>query len=476
MMNEKMISKKTVVKMIYVLSFALLFFSVIVLTMAYSVSSIKRAIGGEGGAQAPHDSGFNPPPELTALASIKTQFPEGIIKTENGKPLEERYGRTHDTTREVRISHTLAIIERHGAGTDRDYCEKLWEMNGPARQTISLIASGDLSAVKPSAEKYSRNKLYSLIYGNANFSAAMMRLAVDRGDVSFALDAASANLTFARVLPDCFITDTIPIRLNYLMPLLAEHEDVTRKLFLSENSCFNTAETALKLAQTLEKRVRFIDSVPTFKESVENESKLIKKAAAALPIRDKFILGAFNLWYGDPHEPYHELASELADSGKDDYSSVFELLSAAIKKHPPAKRFDSELASTEDGFIPFVKFIWFAARNNPLAINVMSRIPLNSLSFIAKADARFRLITLGGLARLFYYENKRWPDLSKDAGFVKKAGKSAVDPYTGTPMRTKHLDDGSLMLYCHWKENINSPAESKTTEIEVTAVMPDIKK
>ncbi|HNY11219.1 MAG TPA: hypothetical protein PKK26_06470 [Candidatus Wallbacteria bacterium] len=473
MIKNYIISKKTLARAMYIMSFAMLFFSVIVLTMAYSVSSIKKAIGGEGSVAASTTAGFNPSPGLTVLASIKTQFPAGSIKTAKGKTIEERYaGKTND----ARIYETLAIIERYGAKTDRDYCEKFWEMNAAGRYEISLIASGDFNATNPVAKKYSREELYSRVYKNTVFSAAMMSLAVDRGDVSFALDAAAAHLSFSNVLPDCFITDTIPIRLNYLMPLIAEHEQVTRKLLLEENSCFHTAETILKLAKTLEKRVRFIDSVPTFKESVENESQLIKKAAMDLPVRDKLILGTLNLWYGDPHEPYHELARELANSGKSDYSSVFALLTAAVKKHPRVKNFDRELAYTEDGLIPFIKFIWFAAKNNPLAVNVMSRIPLNMLSFIAKADARFRLITLGGLARFFYYENGRWPDLSKDAEFVKKAGRSAIDPYTGTQMKSKSINGGSLMLYCHWKDGINSPAESETTEIEVTAMPPDVLK
>ena len=459
----------------YIMSFAMLFFSVVVLTMAYNVSSIKKMFG-EGNQVSTAHAEFCQPAELTAFMSIKPQFPDGSIKDKKGKTFEERYAGKPDITNETKISATLAIIEGHGAKTDLNYCEKFWELNGPARYEISLIAADNFKAAGPSDGKYSRDELFSKAYANANFSASMMALAIGRGEVSFALDAATAHLLFSKAVADCFVQETVPIKLNYLMPMLTEHENVIKQLFLTDNACFHTAETVLKLAKTLEKRVRFIDAVPTFKESVENESKLIKKAAAALPVREKLTLGILELWYGDAHEPYHELARELSGSGKTDYASIIEMTIAAVKKYPHRRTFNQELANSGDGIIPMIKFAWFAVNTNPLAANAMMRIPINMLFFIARADARFRLVTLGGLARFFYYENGRWPDLSKDSDFVKKAGRSAVDPYTGALMRCKNIDGGALMLYCHWKDGINTPAESETTEIEVTAMPPDVKK
>ncbi len=476
MMKRSVNYKKKLARAMYIISFALIFFSVIVLTMAYSVSSIKKMFG-EGGTASLSAAEFKPSPELTALISINSQFPDEMIKLKKQLSLRERFPFITKITKNDIYRDAISSIEFYnGSRTDPDYCRKLWAMNGPARYEISLIASGNFKWAKPLAKTPSYFESYNLGYEKANFSAVMMALAIENGDLSFALDAADAHLLYSKTLADCFMPATVPVRLNYLMPLIAEHKNTMNRLFLAENACFHTSETIMKLAAALEKRVRFIDALPTFIDALKNECLIIKKAAANLPLREKITLGMMDLWYGDANEPYYELVRNIESSGKTDFASIADMTLAIYKKYPRRNSFSRELAYSEEGIIPMLKFAWFAINTHPMATSSFARIPSHMLFTVSISDAYFRLATLGGLARCFYYENGRWPDLSKDLEFTKKAGRSAVDPYTEKPMRVKHLADGSLSFYCHWKDGINSPAESKTTEIEVTAVMPDVLK
>jgi len=460
----------------YIMAFALLFFSAVVLTMAYSVSSIKKMIGEGGPASKP--SGFSLTPELTALMSIKTGFPTGYIKTLSGKNLRERYSNISNMTTQIRNSETLAIIREFGSKTDRDYCEKLWNLNEQARYEISLIAADNFACMKPiDASALSSIEIFTRAHENFKFSDAMLKLAIERNDPSFAIDAAAANLSFSKALVNCFISEKIPDMICYMFMIASQRTGNIDRLFLWEKTCFQTPETILKFAAALEKRIRFIDSVPSFTEAVANQSELIKKAAANLPVREKLTLGMLNLWYGDPNEPYHEFARELVKSGKTDYFSLDKIMMNVMKKNTYRNTYTRELANSGDGIIAMFKFARFAINTHPLANSGM-RFPGQIFADIQQYDSWFRIVTLGGLARCFYYENSRWPDLSKDEAFVKKAGKAAIDPNTGMAMQSETLADGTLKIWsliCPASEIITLPVEiRKNIRASVIVIPPDV--
>ncbi|HBC73791.1 MAG TPA: hypothetical protein DC017_02815 [Candidatus Wallbacteria bacterium] len=68
-------------------------------------------------------------------------------------------------------------------------------------------------------------------------------------------------------------------------------------------------------------------------------------------------------------------------------------------------------------------------------------------SKLGEGVASFRLTTLGGLARLFYLKNGRWPDLNNDKEFNKEAAESAIDPMNDERMKFIPMADGSIKFY-----------------------------
>jgi SAM-dependent methyltransferase len=84
------------------------------------------------------------------------------------------------------------------------------------------------------------------------------------------------------------------------------------------------------------------------------------------------------------------------------------------------------------------------------------------------ANAKLRLITLAGLARLFHAENKRWPDMNKDTDFIKAAGNAAIDPIDGGKMRLKIDKNGRAIFYSigfdSSDKNGESPGDNQSTK------------
>ena len=66
---------------------------------------------------------------------------------------------------------------------------------------------------------------------------------------------------------------------------------------------------------------------------------------------------------------------------------------------------------------------------------------------IVKADAFNRLITLGGLSRIFYLENGGWPELDKNKGFIDAAGMAAIDPADGKTIRATNASPDAVSYY-----------------------------
>jgi hypothetical protein len=89
----------------------------------------------------------------------------------------------------------------------------------------------------------------------------------------------------------------------------------------------------------------------------------------------------------------------------------------------------------------YFQYLW----KNPL----QGEIPVISNMFIdaAENDIRYRLTTLGGLARLYYFDHGKWPDILKDKGFKESAGETAVDSIVGAPIRSIVNADGSITFY-----------------------------
>lgn len=485
--------RKNIAKTMYAFSAFLAVFSFLTLAMTFSVGSMKRILA-EVDRPAPGQA--TPSPRLMALCSINFNFPEEFIRTKDGKTLKERLMRFWHIAVEkderkrrelieqdgLKNNATCNVIRDDGPGVDPGYCEKFWNMNERARSEISRAAAGDFSFAGATAEVIaslqmkgatSQEAMIRRIFNARHYSASMTRVAVFRGDYAFALDEYVASLQFgetARIVYSAPTTAGLSFRMS-----VAEGDKYTSDLFLSDGAFFASSKMVARFAKAIGSRMETFDEMPTFAAAITEESRLIRNVSAALPFRDKLALGALDLWYGDPHGPFHEVAREIAISKRTDYSAYFDIMNAAMARHPRPASFTRELAYTGDSIVDLFRFVKFAVSTHPLASST-HHFPIFDLDRTAKSDAHSRTVTLGALARLFYYENGRWPDLSKDAEFVKNAGKAATDPYTNTPMRTKILADGSLSIYCHWKDGTGKPAETSATMIRAIAMPVNVKR
>jgi hypothetical protein len=171
----------------------------------------------------------------------------------------------------------------------------------------------------------------------------------------------------------------------------------------------------------------------------------------------------FNMWYGGSfplESKWFGGVKMLKTSG---FAEIKKILSGLEK-------------DLKDNYAPGDRSFSSALSVNPL-ISHQFRGPIEYekvYSKLGEGVAVFRLTTLGGLARLFYLKNGRWPDLNSDKEFNKEAGESAIDPMNDERMKFLPMADGSMKFYSVGFNGADLKGDTREN-IVMTVPVPSVK-
>lgn len=441
MINRQSGVKKYISKILMAASFILFFFSIVFITIAYNVSSMKLAMSANfiaGTADIGKLRERNP--DFFTFASLEVKLPDGPVPVPAGGTFEAYLNKNYPLRNTGDWSFRYAVTATAGVPgqlTDETYVNSFFNINRAFDGAI--VSSYD----RPFRDNLDENGFYiisdkkGILYQHWLASCINLLMisriggrALDKKDYEMALMSDVAYLRFSAAERNLGAQ-----HLNNIIDYNLYHEySMSKDIFIDENAYFTSGPALTdKFRTALMKRVEFIKKRPNFAYALKNTIGLLNLKMSGLALKDKATFYALNLWYGDPNAPFIE-AAEKVYAKKDSPCSEFEkILAEAREKYPVRRSFTHELAYTGDDLLSLLKFIKFAVNTHPL--EPTSYIPAYELKQYIYIETRLRLITFGGLARLFYAENKRWPDPEADKAFMNAAGPAAVDIYTNKPFK-----------------------------------------
>ena len=331
--------------------------------------------------------------------------------------------------------------------------------------SIGFITAVLAKAFAAAAGFYCRNKAESDPSGSRNDGAplSVMRYA--------ALALLTASLTLASLafnisgMPSA--TETARISLRFTA---GENPD---KTFLAgsggraslarfiENQAFlaDTASVSI-IKKELTARAAEETAEVSFVRAIKNHSQNAVSRKRALIDKYPVTLNILNMWYGESCDFECTALYNLQVWKTAGYARLLEAIEELDAYYN--EKYYSQLNSFKAIFA-FHPFIRRDCQKSLLALEMKKQ---------AVKEAEYRLITLGGLARIFYTENKRWPDIEQyrnrldwrlyrkenraagfgsiqkaDSAFLGLAGRAAIDPMDNRVMRSKVLADGSITYY-----------------------------
>ena len=445
--------KKIVTNFLAASAFVSFAFSILFITIAYNVSSMKAALNGtiENNAAPDIEKLRALYPDYFTLASLEIKFPAGKIPIIDGSTFEAYLNRMYQGKNINDWSYRYTVISAMGEFnkiTDEAYLSAFYNLNA------SFIKEIVSSYEKPFFENSAETKIYTNLSAGklyeqnwlAGIINNMMILKIayrslDKKDYDMALKSDIAYLRFtsaAGVMGDPCLASI----LNY--DIYSENK-FAANIYIKENAYLADGVMKNKFRNALKKRVEFIKIQPDFAVAVKNTAAMLKTITSGWSLKDRATYHALNLWYGDPNAPFMETSDLIYSKKGSGYSEYEKILYEVRLKYPSKRSFTKELAYTGDDIFSLLGFIKFAINTHPLEPN--SHIPIYEFNHYVNIHTKFRLTTLGGLARLFYAENKRWPDLEKDGDFLKEAGIAAIDGYSNKKFRAAECkEDGSMIL------------------------------
>jgi hypothetical protein len=228
---------------------------------------------------------------------------------------------------------------------------------------------------------------------------------------------------------------------------------ISEGLYIKNDALLTDAKSIEIVRNMLDKRVEYVPLILTMEQMLKGV--IPSDNACELIFSKKFPVTwwILNAWYGSPYSDNKNAALNMAGTDLN-YEKACSVLSEANFKNS----FNARLN------------FWNNLKIHPLTPQIYPQISF-MLKDSAGANAKFRLITLAGLARLFHAENKRWPDMNKDADFIKAAGNTAIDPIDGGKMRLKIDKNGQAIFYSIGFDSSDNNGDSQR-DIIVVADIP----
>jgi len=329
------------------------------------------------------------------------------------------------------------IMDMLDSGDSRltdEYLKQLWETNEPLRQVITILAAKE----PDSAERSADIPEYYWVEGSAplpvtrttiKLMSVLGEYALRSGDIEFAVMADMAGVRSARAL-------AVGERgFPTLVEVLLQRSAIAFTNRLATHMYLQRApedDTIPALEKGIINRSASVDLFYWFDEGLQAEKALNQTMSRMLKEEHPVTMGILNSWYGDPLVPINKLSEVIKKAKTAGYGQQLGIV-RGFQKAVRARQ-----GKTHPLPAPFNKHPLLA-----VAFPNFSQV----VTEIARTDIEYRLITLGGMARLFQRKHKRRPDIISDTKFTQQAGSCAVDPMENSPMLFKYGEDGSIILY-----------------------------
>lgn len=344
------------------------------------------------------------------------------------------------------------------------YLKQLWETNEPVRQVITTLAA----KAPDSTERSADIPEYYWVEGSAphpvtrttiKLMVVLGEYALRTGDIEFAVMADMAGIRAARAL--AVGERGFPTLLEVL--LQRSIVDFTNRLAAHIYLQGVPEDTTIPaLEKGLINRSASVDLFYRFDECIQADAALNRTMSRMLKEEYPVTMGILNAWYGDPLVPINKLSEVIKEAKTAGYGQQLGIVRGfqkAVREHR---------GKTLPLPAPFNK--------HPL---LGVAVPTFSLIVpeLARTDIEYRLITLGGTARLFQRKHKRRPDIFSDTEFTQQAGSCAVDPMENSPMLSKYSEDGSIVLYSlgiNGQDDSGDPQKDIVVNVSFSAAQPVI--
>jgi len=442
-MNSKKSYKIILIKLIYTFSAFVVLLSLTIIAIAYNVSSLKASMINQNTltwAEETRLRALNP--DYYRLASIEISLPDTpppVVLSPQLYNSIEKFGPKNNNSlykyiiitlmRPSRITNVNSSLNRI---TDENYLTKFIEINKPLIEEINTTYEKPFKRDKFIDSSAEGIKIFmknnNVTPGDCNVelcsdaALTLTDIALQRKKINDALKCDIAVLRLSE------IRKPGPKGLYYIGHCLFSENNLALKLFIDNDDWLHDITNIESLKSALLKRIEFIKIFTGYPELIKYSALCTNHLLKAFSLKDRITLESINLWYGDPNKIFYEASRLLNLKPEMSFNEIQRICRELNQKYPRPKSYNYVLAESGEGVESLFKFLLFVLKTHPLP-EKFGNISEFDLEQFINIHTKLRLTTFGGLMRIFYAENKRWPDLEKDKEFIKTAGPAAIDPY-----------------------------------------------
>lgn len=305
-----------------------------------------------------------------------------------------------------------------------DFIENLWKSNSSLNKTLSDMAGfseitgeSEIKIPETVAMKDSTDSVYFDIADKFRIIGLMCRAALEKKDYVFMIDAELASIAAARYLPICS-SDGIPnlFLQSFAFDVLAVMNENAFNLYINNDDIIKNDLSRAMLKKALDSRMRYLSSIIKLPLLVKCDD--IYRKAFMKKYKETYLwLTSFVdlISGGPPYSDLDEFINGINLEPEISYSQLYSRFKDFNGKY--YLRASSGLISH-----PFRK----------VATKYNEKIPV----YFGVQQTNLRIVTLYGLARIYNFENNRWPDTNDEGNFIKGAACCGVDPITSRPFKT----------------------------------------
>jgi len=329
---------------------------------------------------------------------------------------------------------------------------KIWKRYSELLTSLEKLAAKEPSATEaviidlPEKLFHGEMKLffYPTLIERAKISSLLALIAIERKQYNTAITVDLGLMRIARAV--AIATNDIPnligVLIQYRVAKLAEKGPA--KIYLESDDALRDAKTLIAIKNAL--KIRTV-SIPLFfdiRPAMQVECAWSLALLSVIRSRYPFTMAVLDLWYEKIENFPAAIMAAIKTVPKGEGAALLKSVSAHLDSFTFAGK-PSILGGYTGNLNLHPLFLNFGFPNYPKLI-----------AEIVKSDASNRLVTLGALARVFYFETGKWPDLKNDKEFKFSAGMAAIDPADGDAMRFRQNADSTMSFYSVGPDGIDN--------------------
>lgn len=368
------------------------------------------------------------------------------------------------------LNAVIKNIEKHLEGKfefDEYTKDKIWKDYSKLLKNLE-----ELSAKAPSAAEAvvpdipvrfftGGRQLFSYItlINRVKISALLALTAIDRKDYRTALhiDAALTRIARAAAVAGYDLPGLFGVIIQYDVMTIAGKEPA--RVYLECDGALQDPQSLAAVKEALKVRAASIPLFFAAGDGLRMENACSTALLSVTREQNPITMSILDLWYDKPENFFAGMTNAI--------NTIPKGMGAALVKSMKSYH---ELFAGDDkpGMMRWVKIHpHFSMTGFP---DYFSKIAAKSV----KSEAVNRLITLGGLSRIFYIENGGWPELDKNKDFLAAAGMAAIDPADGKTIRAANASPDTVSYYSIGPDGEDNGGD-ETRDVVLTVKRPAAK-